>query len=349
MLLVLAALVFFTPDFLSKNLYPNYIFPVLRNIYDYSLGFLPFPSIYLLLPFWIFVIVTYVKKERKGKGGFSVLSKVIHILLFIYVTFYWFWGLNYKNDNLAVRLDLEPIEISKEDVFDEASLVMKKVNALRSELGSPIYALPTLYDFNEVEDSLRYHLEAVLSELNLPNSGRVRARALQPDGFLLRFSTSGIYIPFVFEGHIDGGLYHVQHPFTAAHEMAHGYGITNEGECNFLAILVCAGSQDKYIQYSGLLAYWRYMANDVLRRDRSLGTQLLDQRSEGVICDVEEIFKTFEKYPDILPRWRDFIYDAYLKNNGIREGLKSYSSVSNYMFSWKRSNYTRLIYNSIYN
>ena len=54
----------------------------------------------------------------------------------------------------------------------------------------------------------------------------------------------------------------LQIPFTLAHEMAHGYGITDEGDCNTLAYLVCLHSKNKAIQYSGLLAYLRYLWND---------------------------------------------------------------------------------------
>ena len=97
----------------------------------------------------------------------------------------------------------------------------------------------------------------------MPHSGRVRVRQPWPNGFLLRWSTAGIYIPQTGEGHIDRGLLAVQKPFTIAHEMAHGYGVADEGACNFIAWLACSQSRDPWVRFGGALTYWRYAAAEM--------------------------------------------------------------------------------------
>lgn len=334
---------------LVDKVYTNLVFQFFRIIYDYSIGLLPFPFIYIGVPLILYVASKYIRKGYSTNKKFGIiiyrLTKVIAVL---YLTFYIIWGLNYSGSSLGSKMHLVKNEINSQAVFDEAVLVMNKINELRNELGDPSEALKKEILPSNTENILRKSLEKILKSVEIPTYGRVRVRKLEPKGVLLRTATAGIYFPYVFEGHIDAGLFEVQHPFTMAHEMSHGYGITNEGECNFMAILTCINSDDPYIMYSGLLSYWRYMANELLRNDFTLGKVLLDQRSEGVICDIDEIFKRYRMYPDILPDLRDIIYDQYLKSNGISEGLKSYGRVTHYMFSWKESSLNREIYAKLY-
>jgi len=128
----------------------------------------------------------------------------------------------------------------------------------------------------------------------------------------LRFGTAGLYWPFVGEGNIDSGLHELQQPFTMAHELAHGYGITNEGVCNFIAYLACQNAENDFIRYSGLVTYWRYAAI------------------------AYQGFENLDKYPDIMPTFRNFAYDKYLKSQGISEGLASYSQIIMLVDAWER-------------
>jgi len=44
-----------------------------------------------------------------------------------------------------------------------------------------------------------------------------------------------------------------------------------------------------------------------------------------------------DKYPDILPKVRDAVYDTYLKSHGVKGGMSSYSTVVKLMLQWKKS------------
>ena len=152
----------------------------------------------------------------------------------------------------------------------------------------------------------------------------MRVRQLWPKGFLLRWSTAGIYIPHAFEGHIDQGMLSVQKPFTMAHEMAHGYGVTDEGACNFIAWLACRQSEDKWIRFGGAFTYWRYaaaeMPNDSVK-------QVIDSFHPIIRRALYLVRENDKKYPDILPQIRDAIYSTYLKRHGVKGGLRSYNYV----------------------
>ena len=178
-----------------------------------------------------------------------------------------------------------------------------------------------------LEALARSSVKATLADLGYPNQGMVRGRFLRPKGIFLRFSSAGLYWPFVGEGNIDSGLPHLQQPFTLAHEIAHGYGITNEGVCNFIAYLACQQSGNAYLQYSGKVAYWRYLAIAYQGLQKNKYWEYRNNLPAGFQADLEAINRTLAKYPDIMPRFRNFAYDQYLKSQGIAEGMASYSQI----------------------
>ena len=154
----------------------------------------------------------------------------------------------------------------------------------------------------------------------------------------MRFSTAGIYIPHAFEGHVDGGMHHIQWPNAIAHEMTHGYGFTDEGECNFIAYLASIQSDDKFIRYSGLISYWRYLISNLKRADRSAFNEIWDKIPLSVRADLADIRIYQNRYPDLIPRIRNAIYNRYLKSHGVKEGLMSYSQIVLLVDAWNRKN-----------
>jgi len=179
-------------------------------------------------------------------------------------------------------------------------------------------------DLKVYERELRTDVEKALSDLHLPHEGRVRVRQLWPKGLLLRWSTAGIYIPQSGEGHIDKGLLSVQKPFTMAHEMSHGYGVTDEGACNFIAWLACRQSRDSWIRFGGAFTYWRYAASEMPEQSVKEVIKSFPPVVERALTLVRENDK---KYPDLMPKMRDAIYSSYLERHGVKGGLQSYNYV----------------------
>ena len=135
---------------------------------------------------------------------------------------------------------------------------------------------------------------------------------------------------------MDKGLHPVQWPFTLAHEMAHGYGFGNEGVCNFWAALACLQSKDPGIRYAGRLAYWRYIAVEYRRYDPEGFRRAREALPREVTMDLKAIQKAMDRYPDLVPRLQYRLYDSYLKSQGVKEGMKSYSQVLLLVRSWEQ-------------
>ncbi|MBK8636096.1 MAG: DUF3810 family protein [Saprospiraceae bacterium] len=335
----------------NERIFLRTVFQFHRRLYDNTLGHLPFAFVYVLFV----LILVWLGKGIYDTFRFIRERKYLTIILrlfssagLIYFLFYFSWGFNYKNRPIHTQLNLPRIAVDSNMVYADALHLIGVINALRDSLSSDTCHLSEMLYSEDTEDQLRTSLTQLFKKWYLPIGGKVRVRAIAPDGILLRIATAGIYLPFAMEGHIDKGLPKVQWPFVMAHEMSHGYGITDEGECNFVAVLVCANAKDPYIRYSGLLSYWRYMANSLLRIAPTLGQKLVDKRSVSIKNDTEYIKLKLNSYPDYLPVVRDQIYDAYLKKNGVASGIESYGTVINLMQRWQFSFHNRDLYEELY-
>lgn len=327
---------------LANDFYYKGIFQGIRVIYDYILGWIPIPMFYLVLLFTIIVIARLLKKAANNFKTKSWKSAVmtngrglISFASAFYFLFYWMWGFNYQKPNFETTLDLDVVRISSEDLFAQLESSADMLSSLRLEMMSTADTISNLHPQN-LESDIREQMNQFLAEYDFPNNGRVRIRKLKPKGFLLRISTAGVYIPFACEGHIDAGLHPLTWPATMAHEMAHGYGFTDEGTCNFIGYKVCIDSESKYMQYSGWLMYFRYLYSNARRADPDKFKMFRKGLDPNVYADLVEIDKYAKRYPDIIPKVRDAVYDQYLKTHGIKEGLQSYSRMILLVDAWKR-------------
>lgn len=320
------------PGPLVEKWYYQGLFGIIRRLYDFLLGWLPVPMIYIVA---LIVVIRIVKWFNDWKRGFLFqATRALGGIAMIISFFYFFWAFNYRQISLQDRLGLTLDEVTSADVEAEFIRATESLREEAARLPDPYTSDDHIANLEITDDDLRPDVEHALKQVGVPNKGNVRVRQLWPKGFLLRWSTAGIYIPHAFEGHIDAGLMSVQKPFTIAHEMAHGYGVTDEGACNFIAWLACSQSRDQWIRFGGALTYWRYVAAEM--PDESVRA-VINTLDPVVVRSLTIIRENDKKYPDILPRVRDAIYSTYLKQHGVKGGLRSYNYVVKTVIQYRRS------------
>ncbi|MEY4107464.1 MAG: hypothetical protein RL181_1806 [Bacteroidota bacterium] len=344
---------------LVEVLYSRGLFMGLRRMADAVLAFLPFPACYILLAVLVgwgmvrirdFVVKRGIRPATAeqqiaplrgivvgSRAVFRAFRPLLNGLGWLLFFFFWMWGFNYYRLPVEQQLGLAPVPLdgaALKSAFEEESRALAE--ARRQLPGSKGRAFAESDLPPGLEDTVRDALTSVLRRSGYPTAGKVRVRLLQPSGVLLRFSTAGVYLPFSAEGHVDKGLHPVQWPFTLAHEMAHGYGFGNEGVCNFWAALACLQSKDPGIRYAGRLAYWRYVAVEYRRYDSEGFRKARAALPREIVLDLEAIQKAMDRYPDLVPRLQYQLYDSYLKSQGIKEGMKSYSQVLLLVRSWEK-------------
>lgn len=324
-----------------EQVYSRGLFLAIRQMFTLLGSWLPFALVYLLFFFLLFwlgknAVQFFREKISWKKKLLNLLTSTLAFAGGVVFFFLLLWGFNYGRVPLEEQMGISPKPLEISELKEELDLATAEVLRLRAQLtdGSDSSLSRDLLP-PDLENAMRNALTEKLTELGYPTPGTVRGRLLFPRGLLLRISTAGVYIPFTGEGHIDPGLHHLQLPFVIAHELSHGYGFGDEGTCNFLAFLTCIDSDDPYLQYVGHLYYWRYVASDYRGYQREEYKVFYENLPEGLKNDLRAIRREMAKYPDIFPEVRDATYNAYLKAQGISEGMKNYNRVTMLVHAWR--------------
>ncbi|MFK7923293.1 MAG: DUF3810 domain-containing protein [Bacteroidia bacterium] len=333
--------------FFTELAYSRGLFPILRTIWDYTLGWSPIPLLYpavLGLLFWIGIRWYKRRKEERPKRSVRqrlgrAFLNLLGLISIILVVFFWGWGYNYQRQPIEHRLEMQIDSLTMEDVEQEflwATDALIKAHAQLGDRDTSQSILATALP-EELEKHMRDNLKTVLQSNDYPTPGRVRARRVFPKGTLFQIGASGVYLPWIGEGHIDAALPPVSQPYTMAHELAHGYGFGDEGSCSFWAYLACMESENPNVRYSASFGYWREVAGQYIYVDTTSFKMVRNQLPQGVKRDLVEIRNTLKKYPGFFPKTSATLYDIYLKGQGIREGRANYSRVVDLLVAWRKS------------
>ena len=330
--LLLKWLAGFAPN-LVEQVYSRGIFLFVRWGIDYLLAWFPIPLIYV---FFLLVLGLFGHKCRllwnskdskllKSFRFFTGFIASVGILLFL---FFFLWAFNYDRLPIEESLNIKPKPLSIEELRSELELETAELIRLRASIeGITDSAINEALLPDNLEQKLRAGLVQWLADNDYPTTGRVRGRLIYPKGIFLYFSSSGLYFPFTGEGHVDAGLNALQRVYVMTHEMGHGYGFGDEGTCNFLAYVGTINSDNPLIAYLGRLGYWRTVAVNYLRYERESYQAFRETLPPGIIADLNAINQNLQDYPDIMPKFRYYAYDSYLKAQGISEGMANYSRV----------------------
>ena len=314
--------------------YSQKVFLFIRKAFDLFNSILPFALIYILLPILLFWLIRSVRKLLKKK--ISGFHKMVHFLystiavggvvVFLYMLLF---GFNYGRQPIETHLELELDGLIAEQVNEEFELATALLIQANAEL-EPAYkdSVASMTQTSAFTKTLVEELNDILEQFDYPHQARPNMRYLQPKGVLLRFGTSGVYLPFTGEPHADSGLHPLQIAFTSSHELAHAHGFGDEGTCNFLAYVATINSNDAFIRYAGHYRYWRYVARQRFRGGPDSYIAFVETLPQSIQQDLEDVRAEMQKYPDFLPRtMRDATYNAYLRGQGITEGMENYNRV----------------------
>jgi len=341
--------------YITEAIYSRGIFLAIRFCLDYTIELLPFPLIYLLVALFILldikIIVRWIrvrKDKTKKKSSIKALflKGLLSSLAFlgaVVFLFYFLWAFNYERLPIEAHLKIKPEALDINEIRREAKLAFQMVVDARESIPGVDRIGNNALDNREwvggatpLEDKIRESMEGVLKSMGYPTVGRVRVKKLWPGGLLMRFGSSGFYLPFTGEAYISANLTPVEIPFDVAHEMAHGYGFSQEGTCNFLAYLACISSGDPFIKYSGCLVYYSHISADLYRASPGEYKELNKKLPPGVIADRVKKYWNWQQYRGWLMDWSQKVYDTYLKTQGVREGIKSYDRLVILTAAWRK-------------
>jgi hypothetical protein len=330
-----------------ERVYSRGIFVGWRSIWDITLGRSPVPLLYIFVPAAIFRAVWLAARPNSPrrprtarstwariKGGCLIAAGWTGIAAF---SFYALWGFNYNRIGVEKQLRLEAASLDLAGIRSEAVWTARMLGETRAMIpGATREALGPAMLPPGLEAAVRSCLSGVLAKAGYPSPGRARVRTLWPGGLMMRFSGTGIYLPWLGEGYVAGNLMPSEKPFVVAHEMVHAFGLTDEGAANFLGFLACEASGNPAIRYSGLLSYWSYVFAELVRGSRDEAGEIGKRLPEGVKADLRAARENWDRYRGPLRAAARVFYEGYLRTQGVREGMKSYDRFVSLVAAWRR-------------
>ncbi len=324
---------------LTDQFYSRTLFPAIRNGIDLSFGYLPFPTVYLFLGLIIGLFGISLRRFFGVEGGKNRAKYLLQAsangmggLVFFFLLL---WGYNYQRIPIFQQLDLQPKPLNLEQLTAEMELTQRLASMDRGRISQDTTALTELMEYSDLEDLVRATMQENLEVLGLNFTGRPRTKEFPPEGFMRRMGILGIYFPYTGESYLDPSLHALEKPFTIAHEMAHSYGVTDEGEANFIAWVVCTHSEEPILRYTAHLLLLRYQLRDYHGMDPEGAMQWIKNLPSGIIQDLISIRESNEAYSPISLELSRKSNDIFLKSQGVKAGIKSYQQLPMLASAWR--------------
>lgn len=323
----------------TDRIYSRTFFPGIRNLIDLTLGNLPFPSVYLFILVLILIFGLYFLKVIRRSGwkekffySLKALANGLGALVFFFLVL---WGFNYHRTPIFQQLGLKPKALDLVELKQEIFITQRLAQQYRGFVTQDTAAISEILPYDDLEKLVRTNVAENLDVLGLNFTGKPRTKMFPPPGFMRKMGILGIYFPFTGESYIDPTLHPLEQPFTIAHEMAHSYGVTDEGEANFIAWVICSNSEEPLLRYSGQLRLLMYQFRDFYRMAPDQYKALISLLDIGVINDLKSLQKATESVKPISLELSRKSNDIFLKSQGVKAGVNSYQQLPMLAFAWR--------------
>ena len=265
---------------------------------------------------------------RGNRYFIRCVTGLLSVVVLIASMFVFTFGAGYRVPTIDRKLGIAREKVSAEELAATMDIVIDRLNELAPEV---IYAegLGSVRPYSH-KDTVELCLEsyAKLSEQH-PFIQKLDApvKQIMLSDYMTYTHISGVYTFFTGEANLNTNYPYFVNVYTTAHEMAHQRGIARENEANFLAYLVCIGSDDPYMQYSGYLNMYEYLASPLYSASPSLYSKTIERLDQRVRYDLHCYSEFFDKYRDnAAAEVSDAVNNTYLVLQGT-EGSKSYGMV----------------------
>ena len=303
--------------------YAREVYPYLSALLSGIASIVPFSLCEVtVLGFAVCLIILPFRMRKHRKAWWKIGVGEVELLLWLYVWFYWAWGMNYFRDDFFVRSDTKRAASEEVRFHRFINEFVDSLNASSMQEGR--------LSEQEIQESIKAVYRQVPGRFGLivPKDFQHPKRSLM-NGVYSKVGVLGYMGPFFDESHVNHELLPVQYPFTYAHELSHLLGVSSEAEANFWAYQVCIRSADRYVRYCGYFGLLPYIYRDAYRMLDEAGFKEWTSRIRPDIMRELRAKEDYweERYSPLLGAVQDAVYDWYLKGNRIASGKKNYGEV----------------------
>lgn len=315
------------------DVFNRYVSGAFRFIFAKITNILPFSFAELILMIIVPVAIGYIvfairHRCDTWKSVISALSVPVSVVAIIFSCFVLNLGTAYRTPTLDKKLEIEQVDVTKENLYDTAVYLVESMNSLSEEIeyGSDRFSqMP--YSFDEMNNKLIDAYDNFCDEYDFIYTFDSRLKPVLMSRAMSYMHTLGVYTFFTGEANINVDFPDYTTPYTAAHELAHQRGIAREDEANMMAFLVCERSDDAYIRYCAYLNMYEYVVSALYQTDPALYREVRDMLDAGPRAELSAMNKFFSHYSgSTASKVSSAVNDTFLKVQGT-EGEISYNLV----------------------
>ena len=302
------------------------LFAALTSWIPFSMG----EAVIWLSPLLLFLVLRHAIRRRCDTWRTAMVY--VGILMSVVVTLFSVFVLNfaagYRTSPLDEKLELNRQKVSAEELYDTTVILIDHINRETAEVGfseGGFSAMP--YSLEEMNRHLGDAYEVFAKDHGFITHVNSRVKPVMASEVMSYMHITGVYSFFTGEANINVNFPDYTIPYTAAHELAHQRGIAREDEANFVAFLVCIGSDDPYVRYSGYLNVYEYVASALYRADRDLYYKAVAELNGEVKDEMAAYNDFYDKYREsTVSEVSGTINNSYLQSQGT-PGTVSYGMV----------------------
>lgn len=315
-----------------ETIYTDRFYYFFSKILRIIFGWIPFSLgdiLYLLAGGWLIwkVIMNMsmlFKKKIAGKLLFKKTLRLLLALVFIYIVFNAFWGINYNREGIAYQLQLKGLAYDTADLKMIQAVLLQKVNASKLIVVNNQELYPGRKElFKKAEVSYNF-AEKKYPFLQYKHLS-VKSSLYGWLGNYLGFT--GYYNPFTGEAQVNTAVPKFLQPYIAAHEIAHQLGYAKENEANFVGYLAAINSPDPVFHYSTYFDLFLYANREVYFFDSLSSKSTREELNPFVKKDIEELIQFNRAHRSVVEPAITWMYGKFLKLNEQPKGMQSYNAV----------------------
>ena len=287
-----------------------------------------FELLVILLPVTIAVVVIVaVRRFRSGEGRVRFISFLLSVLLILLSGNTLCLGFGYRTTALREHLGLESEAVTEERLSQTLILLRDEVNRLSKKIEYSDTGISVGYDFDTTSEKLCDSFDAISEKYEFFDSFDSRVKPVENGWAMSMLGITGIYTYYTGESNVNTAFPPAETTYVVAHELSHQRGIMRENEANFMAFLATTQSDDIYLQYSGYLSMYQYIASALYRTNPDRYYEIAKGLADGPKSDIRATNAVIEKYGDtFIADISEFINDMFLKSNGTA-GVITYGEV----------------------
>jgi Protein of unknown function (DUF3810) len=237
----------------------------------------------------------------------------------LYLWFVLVWGFNYARQPLETVIGYDSSRVTPEALRALADRASDEVNRRYAEAHAA--GFPTAGEMPPPLVTAMHEVEQRFGRPRKTTPSRPKRTLL---GVFFRASgVDGMHAPFLLETLLNPDLTAPERPAVLAHEWAHLAGYAPEDDASFVGLLAALRA-DSASRYSAWLALFHDVVGQLPQSEQR---RLIAKLDAGPRADREAIAARLESRVELVSRVSWQTYDQYLKSQGVREGIQSYSRV----------------------